>query len=195
VLSHDPTRGEVVIVEHEWSRLAEIEVTGGHPLGLLPDLIAQAGNLSLNIEIKNWPNEPDFDDSVEFAIEAAGYARDIDLVTCFHWPTMRDVRAARPSVRTGLLVDAGWDWRAARDEALTYGHEALALHHSLISDEPAAVMAPISGLAVLVWAVNDPELGIQLADANVYGVITDDPAAMVGALGEVPEVSPPPDEH
>ena len=102
VLSHDPQRGDVVLAEHDWIDLAATEIGDGHRLGLLGDLMSQADDIPLNIEIKNWPHNPDFDDSFGLAIRAAGYARDIDLITSFHWPTMHAIRRAHPSVRTGL---------------------------------------------------------------------------------------------
>lgn len=182
VLSHDPHQGDTVLVDHDWSDLADLDLGAGHSLGRLDELVTAAGDFPLNIEIKNWPADPDFDATYAFALAAAALARPIDLITCFHWPTVHTVRDAFPDIPTGLLVDVGWDLDGALAEARRRGHVAVAPHHTLISENPAAVMAAASGLDINVWTVNDPDLGIRLADAGVTGVITDDPAAMVAAL-------------
>jgi glycerophosphoryl diester phosphodiesterase len=67
-------------------------------------------------------------------------------------------------------------------EARRRGHVAVAFHHTLITPEPVRMMTKADGLEVYVWTVNDPKMGIRLADANVTGLITDYPGAMVAAL-------------
>ena len=182
VLSHDPHHGEVVLVEHDWADLSDLEIGPGHTLGRLGELIEAVGDFPLNIEIKNWPNDPDFDADASFAIKAAALARDIDLITCFHWPTMAAIKSTYPSLSTGLLVDEGWSVPDAVEAAMAVGHSALALHRSLIQDAPGPVLEQTAPLEVYVWTVNDTGVGIRLARAGVDGLITDDPAAMVRAL-------------
>ena len=182
VLSHDPWVGGVTLVEHPWDALSAIEIGSGHRLGRFDELVAHAGAFPLNIEIKNWPDDPDFDPQFGFAMEAARLARPIDLVTCFHWPTVHAIKAEFPDIPTGLLVDAGSDTAEATEAARANGHQALALHGSLLAGDPEASVVTASDLAIYAWTVNDLEYGLRLADARVAGVITDDPAAMSAAF-------------
>jgi glycerophosphoryl diester phosphodiesterase len=182
VLSHDPHHGDTTLVEQNWSELASLPLGDGHTIGLLDDLIDQAGEFPLNIEIKNWPSDPDFDPSFAFALKAAALARPIDLITSFHWPTTHAIKERFSGLRTGLIVNDGWDAVGAMSEARRRGHVAVAFHHTLITPEPVRMMTKADGLEVYVWTVNDPKMGIRLADANVTGLITDYPGAMVAAL-------------
>lgn len=182
VLSHDPRHGSVVLFDNDWEDLVDLDIGRGHRLGQLLDLVERAGSFPLNIEIKNWPHEPDFDPTFAFPLAAAALARPFDLITCFHWPTMNAIKSGRPDLATGLVVDEGADVADAIKEATDHDHRALALHRSLIENEPEAVLAAAASLEIYVWTINDPELGTRLADAGVDGLITDHPATMVRAL-------------
>lgn len=184
VLSHDPHQttddATMVLIEHDW---AELETRG---LERFDDLIGQAGDFPLNIEIKNWPADPDFDPEYGFPLAAAALARPHDLITCFHWPTVHEIRRRLPELATGLLVGATQSVEDAVEAARGHGHGALAVHWTLAVDIDD-LLAKTGDLEVYVWTVNDPDLGIRLADAGVAGLITDDPGGMVASLqGETP---------
>jgi glycerophosphoryl diester phosphodiesterase len=184
VLSHSPYWRQITIIDRDWEDLASVDIGGGHLLGRFEDLLARAGDYPLNVEIKNWPEQPDFDASFNFANQVAALCRQIDLITCFHWPTIHAVRVRHPDRNTGLLAEHGWDVAYAIAQASEHGHSTVVLHHSLISSDPLAVVDQAGELEVYVFTVNDFELGIRLADAKVDGVITDDPAAMVRAFAD-----------
>lgn len=191
VLSHDPVHTDAagvttVLCEHEWEQLADLEIGDGHRLGRFAELIERAGDFALNIEIKNWPEDPDFDPRFEFPLAAAALARPHDLITCFHWPTMHAIAARHPQLMTGLLVAPTDSIAAAATEANEHGHGALAVHWTLAVDIDELLDAA-GELDIFVWTVNDTQLGIRLADAGVAGLITDDPRVMVAALqGDTP---------
>lgn len=182
VLSHDAVLRGTTLIEHPWETLQHLELGDGHRLGRFDELVERAGPFPLNVEIKNWPHDPDFDEQLEFPLRAAALCRPHDLITCFHWPTMEAIRREFPGLQTGLLVDVGVDPETAGDEAREGGHQALALHGSALASNPAGVRAALRDLEIYVWTVNDATYALRLADAGVDGLITDDPAAMVAAL-------------
>ena len=174
VLSHDAQIGGRALIEHPANSFDVVE---------FDDLLPVVGDFPLNIEIKNDPSDPDFDPSFETAHRIAERARTVDLITSFHWPTVDAVRSLRADVRTGLLVDRGWNLEQAIDAAVATGHDAVAPHWSLLEDAPA-IRERAGELAVNVWTVNDVTLARRLMDANITAIITDDPATMVALTRE-----------
>ncbi len=177
VLSHDAHIGDRVIVESDYESFPGLD--------RFTDLLDAIGSFPLNIEIKNWPADPDFDPSLETARRIADHARPIDLITSFHWPTVEAVRATRPDVPTGLLINGGGRIDEALAAARTGGHEAVAPHWSLIED-PDLVMAAAGGLSVIAWTVNDDSVARRLIDGGITAVISDDPARMRELVEETP---------
>ncbi len=180
VLSHDAHLGGRAIFDMDWPEVAEVDIGGGLHPARLHDVLAAAGGFPCNLEIKNSPVDPDFDDTFAFACEAASRATEHDLVTSFHWPTVDAVRKAFPDLATGLLVDPTGSLDDAIAWAVGQGHEVIAPHWSLLAD-PSAAWAR-QGLAIVVWTVNDEEVGRKLAAEGAAAIITDDPRRMVEAL-------------
>lgn len=178
VLSHDPEILGRVVAESDWSELALIDVGDGHHPILLGDLISAVPELALDIEIKNWPFQPGFEDDGATAVEAAEMARPGDVVTCFYWPTMDIVKAALPQVATGLLVDEGGSIPDAIAHARAMGHELIAPHWSLVDGTLP------DDLVTSVWTMNDESKLDQLAEWGVDIFITDDPGRLADALGD-----------
>lgn len=168
-LSHDPVHHGRVIVEHPLADFPD--------LGTLDGLLGVVGEFPLNIEIKNWPDDPDFDSEFGFALDVGRRARSIDLITCFHWPTVAAVRRAGTDAATGVLVDRGGDLEAALTTARTEGHQAIAPHWTLM-DDAVGVVEAAGDIDVNVWTVNNEDVARRLIAAGVNAIITDDPAGM-----------------
>ena len=181
VLSHDPHIAGVEVASTVWDELKNVDMGEGHRPALLEDVLAALPDFPLDIEIKNWPGEPGFDPTHEFAVKVAGYARPIDVVTCFFWPTMHAIKSAHPRVKTGLLVDRGGSVDDAMAEAREFGHELIAPHWSLLLDR--AFDPQRDGVEVATWTVDDPDVAISLANAGVRTIITNDPKTIGAALG------------
>jgi glycerophosphoryl diester phosphodiesterase len=173
----------------------------------VPDLAAAldacAGLATVNVEIKNWPGDVDFDESLTVAdavVEALAARpateRAAVLVSSFHLPTLDRVRERAPDVATGWLVigpgigpdgasvtanggDALADTIASVVEG---GHGALHPHHAFVNPELVAA-ARGAGVAVNTWTVDDPERIVWLADTGVDAVITNVPDVALAALG------------
>jgi glycerophosphoryl diester phosphodiesterase len=185
VLSHDPYLGGKVIAETPWSELADLDVGDGYRPLDLTGLMAALPTFPINLEIKNLPNEPGFDPEHGVALRTAEAARRGDLLSCFYWPAMDAVRAERPAVATGLLVDQGWSLADAVDHAIARGHVAVIPQFELaLSSEAVIRSASEAGLLVAVWTLNDPLVACQLAMMGVTAIITDDPGYMKRELKE-----------
>ena len=155
-------------------------------------LDACAGLSLVNVEIKNWVNDVDFDESLAIAdtVAAALAARPADeraafVVSCFHLPTVDRARVVldelAPEVATAWLLWGVDDVPATVATAVANGHRALHPHHGAVSPELNAT-AHDAGLTVNTWTCNDPDRIRWLAEIGTDGVITDDVAAAREAL-------------
>ncbi|WP_421120856.1 glycerophosphodiester phosphodiesterase [Aquihabitans daechungensis] len=136
--------------------------------------------MGINIEIKNWPADPDFDETeaVARAVVELIQARSLHdrvLVSCFHYATIELVRQLDPAIPTAflhLLIDRSWDDLAA--DVAAAGHTALHPWDGLV-DESLMAAATAHGLEVNVWTVDDPDRMAQLIALGVHGLCTNLP--------------------
>jgi len=184
VLSHDAELAGHVVIETDWATLAGIDLGDGHRPARFDELLRAVGAFPIDIEIKNDPDEPDFDPEFSFAIEVTSLARPQDVVTSFHWPTMDAVKRAHPSLRTGLLVEPDGSLDEVARRAVDGGHSIVASHWWLLGDDPRAPVARLKerGLEVVAWTVDDEDRARLLAAAGVSVIITDDPRRIIDAL-------------
>jgi len=182
VLSHDVTLGSHVVIETPWEILENVDLGGGHHPVRFEHLLDMIGDFPLDIEIKNDPEDPDFDPDFIFPLLVAGLARPQDVVTSFHWPTMDAIRSAYPSLRTGLLVDPDGSLEAAAGRARASGHQVVAPHWLLLEAESAIGSVLEQGLDIVAWTVNDEDRAFALAVAGVSTIISDDPGRIRRSL-------------
>jgi glycerophosphoryl diester phosphodiesterase len=183
VLSHDPTLDGLEVHTSTWSQLADLDLGGGHRPVTLDRLLSTFPTFPFNLEIKNYPGDPGFDESHGSAYLVADRARSMDLLTCFYWPTMDALRISHPGIRTGLLIDVGGSIGDANTHAIEQGHVAVVPHWQTARSDPVGVdQARASGLEVMVWTLNDPDVARDLAAIGVTAIITDDPGLMTRAL-------------
>ena len=183
VLSHDPQLDGLEVHTSTWGQLADLDLGGGHRPLTLETLLSTFPDFPFNLEIKNYPGDPGFDQSHGLAYRVADRARPADLLTCFYWPTMDAVRISHPDVHTGLLIDVGGSIGDAVHIALDQEHKVVVPHWQTTRSDPMAVdAARESGLDVTVWTLNDPEMARDLAAIGVSAIITDDPGLMSQAL-------------
>lgn len=146
----------------------------------LADALDACAGMSVNIEIKNWPADPDFDPTDAVAEEVVALvqrrrAQGEVLVSCFHEPTIARVHQLDPTIPTAflhLLVDRSWD--ALAEAMSAAGHAALHPWDGLV-DESLVAAAKAHGLEVNVWTVDGPERMAQLIGLGVDGLCTNVP--------------------
>jgi glycerophosphoryl diester phosphodiesterase len=173
----------------------------------VPDLAAAldacSGLGTVNVEIKNWPDDIDFDPSlavvdavVDVLLARPATERAAVLVSCFHLPTVDRVRERAPELATGWLVvgpgigplGAPIDTLGgnALDDTVTAvadgGHRALHPHHAFVNRELVEAAHAV-GVAVNTWTADDPERIVWLAETGVDAVITNVPDVALAALG------------
>jgi glycerophosphoryl diester phosphodiesterase len=151
-------------------------------------LDALRGAAVVNIEVKNLPDDPEFDPHERVAAEVVDLLRERGelgdgrtLVSCFHRPTIDRVRELAPELATGWLVIDPTDPRVI-EGAARRGHVAIHPHHVFVNLD-VVQRAHAAGLAVYTWTCDDPERIVWLAELGVDAVITNDPARALAALG------------
>ena len=150
-------------------------------------LVKKAG-ATANIEIKNPPNDADFDVTTRYAdvvIAAirASKVRHSQLIVQSFWPRDLDIVEARlPTVATSLLTlnqmnlgapafatARGYEWISPQ-----YGDD-----FSLVASAAHAL-----GLPVVPWTLNTPDAVTAAAGAGADALITDDPPMAAAALAQ-----------
>lgn len=134
--------------------------------------------MTVNVEIKNWPTDPDFDpdetvaDGVVALLAEHPVRADV-LVSSFHLPTIDRVRRLDAELATAFLF-AHMDAAAALDLAVDHGHGVL---HPWDGRVSAALVdaAHDRGVGVNTWTVDDPVRMVELAGWGVDGIVTNVP--------------------
>lgn len=168
------------IVEHDRRELPD------HVPDLATALDACDG-MHVNVEIKNWPDDVDFDadESVAagvVALVAERGDRERILVSCFHAPTLDRVRALDAELATAFLhgpVPGSPEELAATVAAA--GHRALHPWDGIV-DAAYVAAAHGHGLDVNVWTVDDPDRMRSLVELGVDGLCTNVPDVARGVL-------------
>lgn len=143
----------------------------------------------VNTEIKNWPEDADFDatervaEAVVALLEARGeVTSDRHLISSFHLPTIDRVHRLAPALPTAWLLGLVEEPGRLIDRAAAAGHVAVHPHH-LFVDSAFVERAHAAGLAVNTWTCDEPDRIRWLADLGVDGVVTNVPDVALTALG------------
>jgi len=189
-----PTADRVLVVHHDAAlpdgraivacRAAELPPS-------IPDLataLDACRDVTVNLEIKNDPRDPDFDpadrlaDAVVDLLAGRDEPHDRWLISSFRLATIDRVRRLAPALATAFLTVTADG--AAIASCVEHGHGTW---HPWVDalDGEAITAAHRAGLRVNVWTCNDPEQATQLAEWGVDGIVTDVPDVIVAALAEV----------
>lgn len=184
VVAHDAhTRDGVPIVMRDAAALADVGVSR-----LVEALAVLPARVGVDVEVKNLPGEPDFDESNAVAhIVAATVRPHVGsrplAMTSFNPLTVAALAAALPELPAGLVHSRSLRVTAALAIAAEHGAQLLCPEVGSLGLDPGTVGAVHdAGMALLVWTVNDAEQALALAAAGVDALCTDDPAALRGWL-------------
>lgn len=161
--------------------------------GALPSSVAMldaaldaCGSMTVNVEIKNVPVDPDFDPTEAVAgqvvdlVVARGVVDQI-VVSSFGLAAIDAVRARGAGIATGWLTLVNYDQMRALETAIERGHDALNPYFTAVTQELVDA-AHDAGLAINTWTVDDPEEMRRLADLGVDAIITNDVALALRTL-------------
>ncbi len=182
-----------LIAEQEASKLPEWVPT-------LAEVLDVTSDMWLNIEIKNAPDEPDYDaeDTISIAVaglveahlalddsdlERAERYRQRVLVSSFNVDSITRIQAVEPIMPLGMLVWGQVDPASIIGRAEEHGFDAI--HpHDLMVDQAFVDRSRSAGLAINVWTVDKPERIVELAELGVDSIITNTPDKASEALAE-----------
>ena len=159
----------------------------------VPDLAAALDACAplpvVNVEIKNWPEDRDFDPTervAESVVELLAARGELDdgrvLVSSFHLPTIDRVHDLAPGLATGWLLGLVEGLHDLVARAADHGHVAVHPHHAFVNEDLVRA-AHDAGMAVNTWTCDEPERIRWLAELGVDAVITNTPAIALQALG------------
>ncbi len=134
--------------------------------------------MGVHIEIKNLPDDPDYDSDHLVADAVAGLidaylGPERAVVSSFNVDAVDAVRAVDSTIPTALLCGIVQP-SAAVERAVA--HQMSYVHpFDAMCDSRFVRSAHEAGLAVNVWTINDPDRMQQLVEIGVDGLITDVP--------------------
>jgi glycerophosphoryl diester phosphodiesterase len=139
--------------------------------------------IDVNIEIKNDPDEPDFDRTDFIAagvVELLQSRTDADrmLISSFRYETIEFTRALNPALKTGFLFTmpplSPLKLKALIHRTAHAGHVAIHPYHRGVSARMVDLAHEVD-LAVNTWTVDDPSRMRNLAKLGVDAIITNVP--------------------
>lgn len=178
--------GDGVVVVHHDACLPDGRVISTVPFAELPEHVpslAEAleacGDLGVNIEIKNLPDDPDHDAQPVVVDAVAGIVQaylgvDRTIVSSFDMGAVDRLHTVDPTIPVGwLTVDLGDPARAVERAV---AHEMSTLHpYDGLVDAALVRRVHEAGLGLHVWTVDDPDRMRTLVEWGVDGIITNLP--------------------
>jgi len=153
--------------------------------------LAPRGGFRFNVEIKSFPDRPDLapepDEFARLVWDAIRNRRQEErtIVQSFDVRVLRAMKRLAPEIALAALFEEDLDFVEAAQ--LAQAGTAAPEHRWVTTDKVRSAHA--AGIRVVPWTANQPEDWERLADAEVDGIITDDPEALI-AFFRVPERAP-----
>lgn len=193
------TADGVVVVHHD-AHLADGRLIADFPMDELPESVPSLAEaleacdgMGVNIEIKNLPDDPDFDKEHMVVEAVAGLVQaylgpERALISSFNMDAVDQLRAVDPSIPCAWLLYQMTDPASAVRRAVA--HEMQAIHPmDVLVDAQFVSRAHDAGLRVNVWTVNDRDRIAELVGFGVDGICTDAPD-VAREVVDRPPVSP-----
>lgn len=184
VVMHDPcTPDGRPLVERP---LGELTAGGLESLGELMRVLPPG--LGVDVELKNLPTEPDYDEGQRLAALVADLlsehvGRRPLIVSSFNPLALAAVRERLPELPLGLLTVPTLALSTGVDLACEFAVDAVFPHVTAPDLSPAVIAdAHERGLAVMAWTVDDLDEAARLAQAGIDAICTNVPAAVRAAV-------------
>ena len=185
------TSDGVAVVHHD-AHLADGRRIGRMHAGELPgyvpslaEALEACAGMGVHIEIKNLPDDPDYDSENLVADAVAGLIAAYlgpgrAVVSSFNVDAVDAVRAVDPAIPTALVCGIV---EPAQAVARATAHKMAAVHpFDAMCDAAFVRRAHDAGLAVNVWTINHAERMSELVAMGVDGLITDVPDVARGVV-------------
>jgi glycerophosphoryl diester phosphodiesterase len=151
--------------------------------------LAPKGKFLFNIETKITPQTPDLaptpEEFVKLVLEMVRkhHLESRVILQSFDFRTLHEMKKAAPEIRLSALVGGpDLDFVAIGKES---GATVISPLYTYVTREQINA-AHAAGLEVLPWTPNKPEEWDRLVAAGADGIITDNPAALIAWLKNVP---------
>ena len=188
MVHHDPTHpGVGEFIRSDWDDIRRVDSS----IPTLEEAMDACTGMWVNVEIKNDPAEPDYDETDHIAdtvvewIETHGFAESV-IISSFTPSTVNRCKQIAPHIATGQLCGIVISPTDAITMAADNGHDAI--HPAaawLAGDGVVRVVgaAEQAGVRVMTWTVNDPDEVRRLVREGIHGVISDDPGMVREIVG------------
>jgi glycerophosphoryl diester phosphodiesterase len=186
VVHHDPHLADGRIIAH----LDKQHLPKHIPT--LDEALDACGDMWVNVEVKNYFTEPDYDADDRRTLAVLGVLRRRVaqhgdprryLLSCFRRATVDRVHAEWPELPTAWLTVFVRDARELARDLRASGHAAVHPEVSRVSRETIEVFHS-EGLAVNTWTCDDPARMRELIDWGIDGICTNVPDVGLRVLGE-----------
>lgn len=153
----------------------------------LSEALDACAGMWVNVEIKNDPDEPDYDPDAAVADATVALLRergDLDryLISCFDLATVDRCRAVEPGIPTALLSVTAPP--GVVDLLTSRGHRAFHPWYTAVT--PGLLEAcHTAGIAVNVWTCDDPVRMAELIGWGVDGICTNVPDVALAVRDEL----------
>jgi len=160
----------------------------GERIPLLTDLFDAFGDsLYYDIEIKHKDRKPrELEEKLAAEIKKAGLARNC-VVSSFNPFALKAIRKIAPELLTAIIYCDDEEVPPILRNGfgkIISGCDILKPDRVKINRGSMAFHALFGGYPGIPWTVNDPEDAARLVKAGIWGIISDDPAAVAPALGK-----------
>ncbi len=145
----------------------------------LAEALEECDPMGVNIEIKNLPEEPDYDSDHAVSEAVAGLVQaylgvERALVTSFNIDALDRIKFVDPTIPCGWLTFDMGDPASAVGRAVAHGMSSINPYDTTV-DAAFVRRAHDAGLEVHVWTVDETDRMTRLFEFGVDGIITNVP--------------------
>ena len=192
VVAHDVTlarctsgRDGRAIADLDWAELVEVDLGAGERVPLLRSVLdwARQRGLQVNVEMKrDVPDRTVVVRETSRALAQTPDAGSFVIVSSFDGWMLRRLGALLPGIVRGLLSCEGDRFMRSIWAARLVGAQAVHPERTAVTAHRCARWKA-AGMLVNTWTVNDVSEARRLALLGVDAIVTDEPGAVVEALG------------